>query len=138
MLSEPNARILSFILAHDRVVFSNDLPREFSPLRLDGLVFKGYIHRAVHPSGIIVYQLLPAGEDALSEKQWSEHKVVEEIARKQADDESRALERAQDKRREFWYFVAGLIFGWLFGLITPVDVWLWLRRSAELLWSMLH
>ena len=76
--------------------------------------------------------------DALFEKQRTEHKVVEQIARQQADDEARAAERAEDKRRDFIYFVAGLVFSWLLGLITPIDVWNWLCRSAELLWSMLH
>lgn len=88
--------------------------------------------------GMCIVYITSAGRDALFEKQWSEHKVVEEIARKQADDEARAAERSEDKRRDFIYFVAGLVFGWLLGLVTPVDIWLWICRSAELLWSMLH
>lgn len=88
--------------------------------------------------GMRIVYITSAGRDALFEKQWSEHKVVEEIARKQADDEARATERSEDKRLDFIYFISGLVFGWLLGLITPVDVWLWLRRSAEHIWSMLH
>lgn len=64
--------------------------------------------------------------------------MVDEIARQQADDEARAAERAADKRREFWYFIAGLILGWLLGFVSPANLLLWFCRSASLIWSMLH
>lgn len=66
MLSDINASILTSLQNAGGVVFSDALPPEITPLRIEQLMHCGYIHRAVHPSGIAVYQLLPAGEDALS------------------------------------------------------------------------
>ena len=83
-------------------------------------------------------KITPLGLDALAEKQRTEDELIQQISDKQAEDEARALERAQDKRREFVYFVLGLLLGWLFGLITPVDIWRWFSRTADFIWSMLH
>lgn len=82
MLSNANASILKAIQASGGVVFSDQLPANFAPLRMDDLVNQGYLHRADHPSGISVYQLLPAGEDALSElEEYHIHRASDKAAK---------------------------------------------------------
>lgn len=143
MLSERTFHLLSIIpecgLPEDQFPCDVSLS-DFKDIESRGLVtISTLIPPGVEsPRGMCYVRLTSAGRDALFEKQWAEHKVVEQVARQQADDEARAAERADDKRRDFIYFVAGLVFGWLLGLVTPIDVWNWLCRSAELLWSMLH
>lgn len=89
MLSDSDARILRYIKLHDGLVFSDECPSDFSPLRIDGLADRRLIHCAAHPSGIVAYQLLPAGEDALSEKDRFKHDLVQQEAQQQADEKAR-------------------------------------------------
>lgn len=68
MLSESNERILRQILKSGNVVFMHALPEGITPIRLESLSELGFLHPIIHPAqGLIGYQLLPAGEDALSE-----------------------------------------------------------------------
>ena len=85
MISKANADILKAVQANGNVVFSDQMPATFTPLRMDDLVALGLLHRVVHPSGIIVYQLLPAGEDALSN-------LAEERIRRASDKAAKDLQ----------------------------------------------
>lgn len=79
-----------------------------------------------------------AGRDALAEKQRSENEMVQEIAKQHADDERRAAERAEDKRRDFAYFILGLLFGWLLGLVTPRDIINAIHAAVQWAQSLFH
>lgn len=139
MLSEPNARILQHILSQGNVVFTHELPEGFTAVRLEGLVDLGFLHPIVHPiCGLIGYQLLPAGEDALAEKKRVEQEMLQDVADQKADEKRRSSERAQDKRRDFVYFILGLLFGWLLGLVSPSDVMNAIRSLRAIISSLFH
>lgn len=143
MLSEQTFYLLSLIpedgLPEDQFPCNCSLS-DFKDLESRGLVIVATLipPGTECPGGMCYVRLTSAGRDTLAKKQRAEQKMVDEIARQQADDEARAAERAADKRREFWYFVAGLILGWLLGFVSPVNLLLWFCRSASLIWSMLH
>lgn len=101
MLSSENARILLFIKENDNVVFSNELPAFVTQLRLEALLNLGYIHCAVHSSGIAVYQLLPAGEDELSAfTQYEEKRAADEADKRR--EENLQNERWRKDARRSW------------------------------------
>lgn len=66
MLSESNARILQALKNVGGIVFSDQWPTGFDRMRMDELVRLGYVNSSRHESGMAVYQLMPAGDDALS------------------------------------------------------------------------
>ena len=136
MLSKPNYRILSHLKKHDGVVFSDSLPDGFTPIRLDTLAEMGYLNRQLHSSGVIVYQMLPAGEDALSSHR-KEH--IQRTNDKRNQNRKERLEHKRwrkDATRSWvqWAITTILSIAAFFaGAIVEV-----LTGFMEWIWSMLH
>lgn len=72
-------------------------------------------------------QITQMGRDALSEFESAREKMAQDVANDQAEQQRVAMERAADIRRDYVLFVLGLVFGWLLGLVTPLDVWSWIQ-----------
>lgn len=104
MISEADFRILSSIQSNGNIVFSDQMPANFTPLRMDHLVSMNYLHRAVHPSGMIVYQLLPAGEDALSELEEYHIRRASDKAAKDLQNKLQNEQWCKDARRSWVQF----------------------------------
>lgn len=107
-------------------------------LRDEGLLV---IHEEFYPNSIrrrAYIRITDAGRDALSEKQRIQNEMLQNVAKQQAEEKRRAADRAEDKRRDFAYFILGLLFGWLLGLITPLDIWNAIRAAASFVESLCH
>lgn len=111
MLSSENARILKWVKNHDRCFFSDDdsIPDWITEVRLDHLVNLGFLHYTCDSSGIGFYQLLPAGEDALSEKQRADDEVRNQAAQYEEEKRAHIRERKQDFVRDFVFLIIGAL-----------------------------
>lgn len=107
MLSDANVRILQYVKENGNIVFSDELPDFFTPVRAEHLVDLGFLHYACNSSGFGIYQLLPAGEDALSEKQRFDNQLKEDAANKRADEARHRKERKLDFVRDLVLLFVG-------------------------------
>lgn len=127
MISDANARILSWLLENGRCVFSDDpMPEYVTMFRLDELIADGLVYSPVHPSGVSVYQITPSGEDALQEYRKAIEQLAADIAENDAEKKRMIMERRADIRREWLFFILGLVVGWLLGAVTPLQAWEWI------------
>lgn len=92
MLSDANVRILQYVKENGNIVFSDELPDFFTPVRAEHLVELGFLHYACNSSGFGIYQLLPAGEDALSASADEKRRSTDQ------EEYARLQNQLQDKR----------------------------------------
>ena len=80
MLSSENTRILNWVRTNGKCFFSDDpRPSWITETRLDALVRENLLRLQVHPSGVSLYIITPAGEDAIEDRQWTRGLAIASI-----------------------------------------------------------
>lgn len=81
------------------------------------------------PASPLVYTLTASGFRVLWERRLADANAARQQAQQVAADEAEkqrvARDRKMDVRRDYILFVAGLLLGWLLGVITPQEVFKW-------------
>lgn len=81
------------------------------------------------PASPLVYTLTASGFRVLWERRLADadaaRQQAQKIAADQAEQQRVARDRKVDVRRDYILFVAGLLLGWLLGVITPQEAFEW-------------